>query len=101
MAKCHDRCLLESYCYRCAPASIRCDRVGFLPPLRSNYLAMNDIFNGGGVEDFFHRAVPGGARCAGCRRGECRIAEGTACAVPRKIEPPVEAYSSTQRAGES
>jgi hypothetical protein len=51
---------------------------------------MNDILNGGGAEDFLHWAVPGGARCPGCRGGECRVAEGTACGVPRQIAPPVE-----------
>src|SRR5229473_2933086 len=91
MARRHDRCLSESYRHGCAPALIWCDRVGFLPRLQLGFLAgMNDILNGGGAEDFLHWAVPGEARCPGCRGGECRVAEGTAFAVPRQIAPPVE-----------
>src|SRR6202140_3354901 len=60
MAKRHDRCRSESYRHRCAPASIWCDRVGFLPRLQLGFLTcMNDILNGGGAEDFLHWAVPG------------------------------------------
>ena len=74
-----------------APASIWCDRVGFLPRLQLGLPScMNDILNGGGAEDFLHWAVPRGTRCHGCRGGECRVAEGTACAVPRQIGPPFE-----------
>jgi hypothetical protein len=43
-----------------APASICCNRVGFLPRLQLGFLAcMNDIFDGGGAKDFLHWAVPG------------------------------------------
>ena len=45
---------------RSAPASIWCDRVGFLPGLQLGFRAcMKDILNGGGAEDFLHWAVPG------------------------------------------
>ena len=48
------------YRHGCVPASIWCDRVGFLPRLQLGFLAcMNDILNGGGAEDFLHWAVPG------------------------------------------
>ena len=59
MAKRHDRCLSESYRHRCAPASIWCDRIWFLPRLQLDFLAcMNDL-NGGGAEDFLLWVVPG------------------------------------------
>src|ERR1022692_2398247 len=66
MAKRHDRCLSESYRHRCAPASIWCDRVWFLPRLQLDFLAcMNDL-NGGGAEDFLLSVGSRGARCPGC-----------------------------------
>jgi hypothetical protein len=51
---------------------------------------MNDILNGGGAKDFLHWAVPGEHAVLDAVEGEWRVAEGTACAVPRQIAPPIE-----------
>ena len=51
---------------------------------------MNDILNGGGVEDFLHWAVPGEHAVLDAVEESARVAEGTACAVPRQIAPPFE-----------
>ena len=45
--------------HRCAPASVWCDRVWFLPRLQLDFLACVNDLNGGGAEEFLHWAVPG------------------------------------------
>src|SRR5260370_32559334 len=98
MAKRHDRCLSESYRHRCAPASIWCDRVGFLPQLQLGFLAcMNDILNGGGAEDFLHWAhavVDAVEESAGLPKELLARSRVKLCRRSR-------ACCSTQRAGES
>jgi hypothetical protein len=91
MAKCHDRCLSESNRHRRAPASIWCDRVGFLPRLQLGFLTcMNDILNGAGAEDFLRWAVPGSTlswmpwrRVPGCRT-ICLRGRAPNCAAGRE-----------------
>ena len=91
MAKRHDRRLSESYRHRCAPASIWCDRVGFLPQLQLGFLAcMNDILNGGGAEDFLHWAVPRGAHCPNGVEESAGLPKGLLALSSVKLRRPVD-----------
>ena len=60
---------------------------------------MNDL-NGGGAEDFLHWAVPGEHAVLDAVEEKCRVAEGTACAVPRELRRRSRACCSKQRVGE-
>ena len=102
MAKRHDRCLSESYRHRCAPASIWCDRVGFLPRLQLGFLAcMNDILNGGGAEDFLHWAVPGEHAVLDAVEESAGLPKELLARSRAKLLRRSRACCSKQRAGES
>jgi hypothetical protein len=87
---------------RIAPASIWCDRVGFLPRLQLGFLAcMNDILNGGGAEDFLHWAVPGEHAVLDAVEESAGLPKELLARSRAKLRRRSRACCSKQRAGES
>ena len=84
------------------PASIWCDRVGFLPRLQLGFLAcMNDILNGAGAEDFLHWAVPGEHAVLDAVEESAGLPKELLARSRAKLRRRSRACCSKQRAGES
>jgi hypothetical protein len=95
-------CLSEWYRHRCAPASIWCDRAGFLPRLQLGFLAcMNDIVNGGGAEDFLHWPVPEEHAILDAVEESAGLPKELHARSRAKLRRRSRACGSKQRAGES